>query len=290
MMPALAAVPLSLLAVAGALLAAYGVSRVRTSATAQNAAAGPSAAFANQASDSKLSARLAAAITAHAQPAAVRTSVAITDYSTGATGTFQPDQTFQTASVVKVDVLATLLLQAQDAARALTTTESTLAREMIVRSDNDATTELWQSVGGAAAITAAIGRLGLTATVPNPEAWGKTSTTAMDQLRILRALLDGDGPFNSASVTQARTLMGSVADDQSWGVSAAAGNGETVYLKNGWVTSDDDNSWIVHSIGEIRAPGGTVGIVVLSDGHTSLETGIDFVEAVAKLARACLGS
>jgi beta-lactamase class A len=220
----------------------------------------------------------------------VRASVAAADQAAGASAVFAPTQTFQSASIVKVGILAVLLLHAQDARRTLTAEERGLAQQMIVHSDNDAASTLWRTVGGATAITTALRRLGLTATVADTRAWGKTTTTAMDELRLVMALLEGGGPFGTAAVTQARQLMGSVAGDQDWGISAATA-GEAVYLKNGWVTRDDDGDrWIVHSVGAIKTPAGWVSIVVLSDGHASLEAGVEFVEQAARLTRACLGT
>ncbi len=274
----------------GAVLAAYGAVRSCTHVPDRPDAAGGSPAIAAQAPGPDPSARLAAALNAYPRAGTVRLSVAVADYTTGVRAAFQPEQTYETASIVKVEVLATLLLQAQDTNRALTATERTLAQEMIVHSDNDVTDTLWRSVGGAAAITTAIRRLGLTTAVPDWEAWGESTTTAEDQLRILQVLLQDGGPLDTGSVAQARALMGAVAGDQHWGVSAAAAAGETTYLKNGWVTRDADDRWIVHSIGEIEAPGRAVGIVVLSDGHASLQSGIDLVEDVARLARGCLDS
>jgi beta-lactamase class A len=72
--------------------------------------------------------------------------------------------TFDTASIVKVDVLATLLLQAQDAGRTLTAQERHLATNMIENSDNDSASTLWARIGNAAGLGRANKRLGLTQT------------------------------------------------------------------------------------------------------------------------------
>ncbi|BFO20043.1 hypothetical protein SHKM778_64310 [Streptomyces sp. KM77-8] len=71
---------------------------------------------------------------------------------------------FDTASIVKVDVLAALLLQAQDAGRTLTAVERTYATAMIEDSDNDSTSALWRSIGAARGLDAANERFGLTGT------------------------------------------------------------------------------------------------------------------------------
>ena len=53
------------------------------------------------------------------------------------------------ASLVKVPILLTLLRQATEEGRELTEEEEYLAALMIEYSDNDATTALYESVGGA---------------------------------------------------------------------------------------------------------------------------------------------
>ena len=107
-----------------------------------------------------------------------------------------------------------------------------------------------------------------------------------DQFRLLNVVLDGAGPIGPEGVGEARALMGSIAEDQDWGVSAAARPGEAVQLKNGWDRRDaDHNRWMVHSVGAIRSQSGGVTIVVLSDGHATQDAGVSLVEQVARLAR-----
>src|SRR5205814_10722845 len=234
--------------------------------------------------------RLTAALDGYLANRPGRVSVAVADHGSGLVATYHANLRFETASIVKVDVLATLLLVAQDAHRELTQTERSLARQMIGESDNDAADDLWEAVGGSKRIAQANRRFGLASTVLNAAAWGKTTTTVADQLRLLNVVLDGAGPLGPHSVAQARAFMGSIADDQSWGISAAARPGEAFQLKNGWDKRDADHGrWMVHSAGAIRAADGPVTIVVLSDGHAAMNAGVAIVEQVARLARAQLG-
>ena len=64
---------------------------------------------------------------------------------------YHPGVAEDTASIVKVDVLATLLAQAQAAGRFLTAGQQALAVPMIEQSDNDDAEDLWDSEGGARA-------------------------------------------------------------------------------------------------------------------------------------------
>ncbi|MFC4610822.1 serine hydrolase [Streptomyces maoxianensis] len=174
-------------------------------------------------------------------------------------------RSYPSASVVKVSILAALLLEG----RPLTVRERELARAMIVRSDNDAATALWETIGGAPGLDAAHTRLGLTQTRAHT-AWGLTRTTAADQLALMRAVFEGPYAY-------LRALMGQVGEGQDWGVSAAGG---AWALKNGWMPMRDTGLWVVHSVG--WADGRLVA--VLSDGHETKEAGIACVEAAVREA------
>lgn len=96
-------------------------------------------------------------------PSGAKVSAAVLDLDSGDSATYG-DAAFDTASIVKVDILATLLLQAQDAGRHLTATEKAYATKMIENSDNTSATELWDVIGKADGLDAANKRFGLTST------------------------------------------------------------------------------------------------------------------------------
>lgn len=174
---------------------------------------------------------------------------------------------FPAASVVKVAILAALLRRGPEPdAR-----QRARARAMILRSDNDAATDLWRVLGGAGALDEACAEWGLTETYADP-AWGLTRTTARDQLTLLRTV------FREPRYAYLRRLMGQVVPDQAWGVSAAGP--ERAALKNGWMPMRATGLWVVHSVGRV---GGRY-VAVLSDGHPSKEAGIARVEEAARRA------
>ncbi|MGW5047549.1 serine hydrolase [Streptomyces griseoluteus] len=199
------------------------------------------------------------------------------------------DASYDTASIVKVDILATLLLQAQDAGRPLTARERALAEPMIRNSDNAATNALWREIGGAAGLEAANKRMGLTSTKggPGPK-WGLTQTTASDQIRLLLRVFDGaatsvaDSPLDQDSRAYIRALMTRVASDQAWGVSAASGSDHA--LKNGWLQRTASGLWDVNSVGRVTVDGHRYLVAVLSDGSPSMNEGISVVEQAARQA------
>ncbi|MFD8717529.1 serine hydrolase [Streptomyces sp. NPDC059629] len=194
------------------------------------------------------------------------------------------DTAYDTASIVKVDILAALLLHARDHQRELTARESAQAEVMIRNSDNDAADALWRAIGRAPGLESANRRLGLTSTTGGPDGrWGLTRTTASDQIRLLRAIFGtGSTPLDTASRNRIGTLMSEIAADQSWGVSAAADSGWA--LKNGWLMRTATGLWDINSVGRVTAGGHHYLVAVLSDGNASMPDGVHLVERAADTA------
>ncbi|MGW4194855.1 serine hydrolase [Streptomyces sp. NPDC005004] len=191
---------------------------------------------------------------------------------------------FDTASIVKVDILAAALLRARDAGHGLSAAERDQAKAMIEHSDNAAANALWRSIGLAPGLEAANRRLGLTETNGGSgPRWGLTRTTPTDQIRLLRAVfeLGRATPLDPPSRAYIRSLMGNVADEQSWGVSAA---GAHEALKNGWLQRSTTGLWDVNSVGRIDSGGHRYLVAVLSDGNTSMKDGVALVERAARAA------
>lgn len=196
---------------------------------------------------------------------------------------------FDTASVVKVDILAALLLDAQDRGASLTGQQNKLAAEMIRESDNDATNALWKTIGRTDGLNAANKRLGLKATQTDKEGhWGLTRTTAADQMVLLEAVLgDARSPLTAHSRDYMRSLMSTVDAKQRWGISAADDGkrpGAGPALKNGWLPRSDTKLWDVNSIGRVEHGGRTLLVAVLSDGQPSYKSGVALVERAATTA------
>ncbi|WP_344084570.1 serine hydrolase [Luedemannella helvata] len=230
-------------------------------------------------------ARLTRALAALPLDRWVEFSIAVRNNRSGVTYRYRSSDTYETASIVKLDILAALLLSAQDAGRSLTTTERSLAERMMRASDNAAATTLFQRVGGASGLRAANGRLGLTATAPS-SSWGLTRTTVGDQLTLVNKALGRSGPLTAASRAYIRSLMTTVNGDQDWGVPAGARAGETAAVKNGWLSRGTESGrWIINSVGRITGPRTDLTVAVLSHGHSGMSTGVATTERVVTLVR-----
>ncbi|MFD6415026.1 serine hydrolase [Streptomyces sp. NPDC060194] len=216
-----------------------------------------------------------------------RFAVGVTDLTTGTTvHSARQGEPFATASTVKVDVVAALLLQAQDRGRGLTAEERRLAEAAIRVSDNEATHTLWARIGRRPGLDAADERLGIARSRTDPGAsWGVTLTTTRDRIALLRAVFTDDSPLTAASRRTLRGLMAEVVPDQAWGVSAA---GTRPALKNGWLPRDATGLWVVNSTGRVERDGHTLLVTVLSDGHPAMAPGVGLVEEVAEAAAAAV--
>jgi hypothetical protein len=226
---------------------------------------------------------LAAAMRSVSVANGAEVSVAVLDLDSGESAS-HGGGTFDTASIVKVDILAALLLQAQDAGRHLTATEKSYATAMIENSDNDSASALWDAIGKADGLDAANKRLGLGDTEGGDGAlWGLTQTTAADQLALLQQVFGNDSELSEVSRAYLQRLMGRIAAGQHWGVSAVA-DGSKWALKNGWLPRSTTGLWDVNSVGRVTAAGHDYLVAVLSNGNSTQTKGISLVEAAAKAA------
>ncbi|MGI8578712.1 MAG: serine hydrolase [Nocardioidaceae bacterium] len=206
-------------------------------------------------------------------------SVAAYDSTTGTTFVSNRGLRAYTASILKVSLLVEALRARADGRAGVAAAITAHAPSMIEYSDNDATTRLWQATGAAAGLTEFFKTAGLDQTRSAPvllEPWDGVTTTATDQLSLLRALASHSQLLSRADVAYALGLMQHVSADQRWGVGLAARNPDTalVAVKDGWVPVPGDG-WTVNSIGVVwRRGGGYYCLAVLSTGQPSMAYGI----------------
>ena len=218
---------------------------------------------------------------------------AVYDLRTGQTWQLGRGQPQDEASVVKLDVLETLLAERGRSGTGLSAGDRSLAGQMIEDSDNDAATSLWDEVGGASGIRSFNTSAGLADTVPSScvdcpgfpwPGWGLTTTTAADQLTLLRALVEPNSLLTSAERSYALSLMENVTPDQRWGVTGGVPAQVTVALKNGWLPLNSANdNWQINSVGWISGSGRDYLIAVLSTGNPTEQYGIDTIDQLAAM-------
>ena len=193
------------------------------------------------------------------------------------------------ASVVKVNILETLLDEGDG--DGLPAGDQGPARQMIEDSDNDAATALWYAAGGEPGLSAYDAKAGLTRTTPSTcvecagfpwPGWGLTTTVPDDQITLLKRIVMPNPLLTSADRSYALSLLENVTPDQAWGVSGGVPVGVTVALKNGWLPLNDANTdWQVNSEGWVSGDGRDYLVSVLTTGNPDEQYGIDTINAIS---------
>jgi beta-lactamase class A len=222
---------------------------------------------------------------------------AVYDVKTGQTWNLGHGQPQPEASVVKLDILETLL--AQRGGAGLTAADRTLAEEMIEDSDNDAATDLWEAVGYAGGIRAYNATAGLSHTTPSAcvncpsfawPGWGLSTTVPADQITLLRRLVQPSPVLTTAERRYALSLMENVTPSQRWGVSGGVPAQATVALKNGWLPLNSAGTdWQINSVGWVDGLGRDYLMAVLTTGNPDEQYGIDTIGQLAAQVWAGMG-
>jgi beta-lactamase class A len=254
---------------AGAVLASPGAGVARVACTAP-AAYRPFAA------------RLSAGIEGALRGRAGHQAVTVRDTVTGISCQADAGRQFDSASIVKVIILAALLRWHQETRIPLSPWENGEAALMITRSDNDAASDLWQWVG-MSRLQRFLNLAAMGETVLGPgEYWGLTQVTANDEMLLLDLLTQPNLVLSDGSRSYELALMARVIPGQRWGTPAGAPAGVTVHVKNGWLP--DATGWHINSIGAFTGKGVNYAIAVLTDDNPSEQYGIDTIQDVARLA------
>ncbi len=207
-------------------------------------------------------------------------AVSVLDEESGVSFDHGPGR-FETASLVKIHLVALMSWRAAKHGAELTAAQSSDARRMLVRSDNKAALRTYYALGGPPGIehglALAFGSPGVR--VGDLGYWGHSSTTPRDVVKLLDRVLD---PGAAPTYALMQHAMARVVPDQRWGISVLADDGSTVQTKVGWV--EDPDGWVVNSSGRVIVDGSPVVISVMTDRNPNLEAGIAAIEDVARLA------
>jgi hypothetical protein len=223
---------------------------------------------------------------------------AVYDLKTGQTWTLGRGTPQDEASIVKLDILETLLSQ-QPGGASLSSASQGLAEQMIEDSDNDAATDLWDAVGGAPGIRTYNTAAGLAQTTPSGcvecpgfpwPGWGLTTTVPADQLSLLRQIVQPSRLLSASEQSYVLHLMENVTESQRWGVSGGVPDTATVALKNGWLPLNDaDTDWQVNSVGWVSGQGRDYLAAVVTTGNPDEQYGIDTISGLSGLVWQQLG-
>lgn len=209
-------------------------------------------------------------------------AIGLYDRSTSTTCTLRATSAYDSASTVKVTVLATLLWDAKKHNRYLTSTETALATKMITQSDNDSTSKLWKQLG-LTKIKGFLTAAGMTKTTPGADSyWGLTQINATDEQKLLKLVTAKNSVLSDNSRAYILKLMGQVTSSQRWGTPAGAPSSVSVHVKNGWLQRAT-HGWRVHSLGTFSGGGHDYMMSVLTDDNSTMDYGVTTIQNVAKV-------
>ncbi|CAL2059085.1 MULTISPECIES: serine hydrolase [Streptomyces] len=228
-----------------------------------------------------LAAKLTKDITAALANRKSTVAIGLYDRSTKTTCTLRGTTAYDSASTVKVTVLATLLWDAKKHNRYLTSTETSLTTAMITKSDNDATSKLWKQLG-LTKIKGFLAAAKMTKTVPGSGGyWGLTQENVADEQKLLQLVTAKNSVLSDNSRAYIQKLMGKVVSDQRWGTPAGAPSTVSVHVKNGWLQRST-HGWRVHSLGTFNGAGHDYMMSVLTQDNSTMDYGVTTIQNVAK--------
>ena len=251
-------------------------------AAAVSAASPPKAVTCISTSNPDVAAKLARDIRSAEKGRSSHVAVWVDDPGAGITCSLDGSSHFDSASIVKVVIMGAMLRKVLDEHRYLTNTEVKRLRAMIMKSDNDAASALWKTLGHRY-IRHFLELAKMKQTVLGPgRYWGLTQATAHDEMLLLRVLLRPNQVLANKSRVYAQGLMAQVIPSQRWGVPAGSPKTASIHVKNGWLPRAT-HGWRINSIGGFTWPKRWYSIVVLSTDNRTMPYGITTVESIARM-------
>ncbi|WP_144790735.1 serine hydrolase [Kocuria palustris] len=235
-------------------------------------------------------------------------SVGVHDRGSGGTQLVGEQRTYPAASLSKLPVAMTFVHQLREDDQELTEEDHRLLEEALVRSDNDAASQLYTRLGASepertAALQETFDLLGTDNGAASD--WpGADPTSAADQLRIVDALQD---PPPWLDQEDAELLTGLMAvpgadgrqpdESQDFGVGSLAlppdqAVAQDVHVKNGWIDDsyEGTGTWSAGSTGFARVDSADLDLVIQLDGAPSYECAFSALDAMAHVSAQTAGS
>jgi len=210
-------------------------------------------------------------------------SAALFDVRNGQTYVLRPGVRFNTGSIVKVQIMGTLLRDLMQDHRTPTSEEAYRLQLMIEISDNDSATDLWNEVGGADAVLDFDQAVGMTHTQPDVQGyWGDTQTTALDNVRLIRHFAFPNRVLDDEEREYGMSLLRHVTPSERWGVSYGVPDGVDVALKNGWLPIATGD-WEINSIGVVHGSGRRYILALLSHQNPTMSYGVETLDHVSSM-------
>ena len=195
--------------------------------------------------------------------------------TSGALACYRCHTRYHSASVVKAMLLVAYLDGLAGRNEFLTADHEADLRKMIRVSDNDAASAIYAHVG-AEGLRQIAEQAGM-ADFAVDDGWGSARITAADQARFFSQLPELTDARYRAYV---RTLLSSVAPEQSWGIPSISRPAWQTFFKGGWLTSGRGK--LVHQAARLEQGGRSLAIVILTDGNPSDQYGRETIAGITK--------
>lgn len=185
------------------------------------------------------------------------------------------DRRYAAASVVKSMLLAAELRRLKQSGEELDSETAALLGAMIARSDNEAADAIYARVGDAG-LEAVAKRSGMRRFTVSGH-WGNAQITAADMALMFADL---DRVLVKLHREYALKLLGSVVEEQRWGIPQAAGDWWAARFKGGWLP---DHA-LAHQAAELRQRNGPrkLSLAILTDDQPSHEHAVETVRGIAE--------
>lgn len=232
--------------------------------------------------------RLNAALNAALGARAADVSVAVYDSTVDQTFVYHPELTTVTASIMKVLILVSVARTRRAAGTSLSEADENLAENMIRVSDNASASALFNRAGRVAGVQKVATSLGMSSTRVK-SAWGLTTTTAADQVTLMRTIAYGHRLLRADDRADMLDLMGDVDETQRFGIGTLpAGTTDVeVQVKNGWLPYNPGR-WHDNSVGHVQGAGRDYVAAILSTGNATDLAGRALVTKAAGVLYASL--
>jgi beta-lactamase class A len=208
-------------------------------------------------------------------------TAALFDVRTGKTYLYRPGRPQITASMVKIDILATLLQIDQEKDVAISKRDIKLSTSMIEDSDNKAAQKLWVQIGQLPALEEFNEAIGFHQSILS-WGWGDTLTTPLDQLDLLKTILFPNKVLDPASQAFEQNLMQHVLGSQRFGVPTAVPTRATVGVKNGWYP-ETTTGWQLNSAGYVHLGRCYYLAVVMTADNPNEQYGLETINQIGHM-------
>ncbi len=185
-----------------------------------------------------------------------------------------PDRVHNSASVVKVLFMVTLLREPEVRDDKLTATERRQLDAMITHSNNDAASAIFTRVGQRA-LERTADEAGWEHFSTQP-VWGLSTITAGSQARFMHRI---ERFIPRRHRGYAMRLLSQIVKRQRWGIPPVAPRGWKLHFKGGW---SGRPSWRVNQVMLLRRPPRRLSVAILTREQPSKEYGADSIEGVAR--------